>query len=104
MAIAVGVSAYVLPGVRVSGAFAALGTALVIGLLNAFVRPVLLVLTLPLNVLTFGLFTFALNALLILLASAVVPGFSVSGFWWAIVFAIILAIVHTVLQGLVRAA
>lgn len=104
MAAAVGITAYVLPGVRISGAFAALIAALVLALVNTLLRPLLLVLTLPLNILTFGLFTFVVNALLVLLASAVVPGFLVSGFWWAVLFAIILAIVNAFLRGAVRAA
>jgi putative membrane protein len=79
--------------VKVTGCFAALGTALILGLINAFIRPVLILLTLPLNILTLGLFTLVINALLILLAAAIVPGFSVQGFWWALLFGLVLAVI-----------
>lgn len=100
-ALAIGITAYLLPGVRVSGLFAALVTALVLGLVNIFIRPLLLLLTLPLNILTLGLFTLVINALLILLVAAVVPGFSVRGFWWAVLFGLVLAVVNYVLNVIV---
>jgi len=100
-ALAIGITAYLLPGVRVSGFFAALVTALVLGLVNIFIRPLLLLLTLPLNILTLGLFTLVINALLILLVAAVVPGFSVRGFWWAVLFGLVLAVVNYVLNVIV---
>jgi putative membrane protein len=87
--------AYVLPGVHVAGFTAALVVALVLGIINAFLKPVLIILTLPINILTLGLFTFVINALLILLVSKLVPGFIVDGFLWAFVFGIILSIVNT---------
>ena len=86
--------AYLLPGVHVSGIIAALAAALVIGLLNAFVRPVLIVLTLPITLVTLGLFTIVINAVLVLLASAIVPGFVVDGFGWAILFSIVMGLVN----------
>lgn len=91
--LAIIITAYLLPGVRVTGFFAALVTALILGLINAFIRPVLILLTLPLNILTLGLFTLVINALLILLAAAIVPGFSVQGFWWALLFGLVLAVI-----------
>lgn len=97
-ALAVGITAYLLPGVRVSGIFAALITALLLGLVNVFIRPLLLILTLPLNILTLGLFTLVINALMVLLVAAIVPGFSVRGFWWAFLFGLVLAIVNYVLN------
>lgn len=96
-ALAVGITAYLLPGVRISGFFAALVTALLLGLVNVFLRPLLLLLTLPLNILTLGLFTLVVNALLVLLVAAIVPGFSVRGFWWALLFGLVLAVVNYVL-------
>lgn len=90
------VSAYLLPGVMVSGFVAALILAVVLGAINAFIKPVLLVLALPINILTLGLFTFVINAALIMLATYIVPGFSVDGFWWALIFSIVLAIVGSV--------
>jgi putative membrane protein len=99
--LAIIITAYLLPGVKVEGFFAALVTALILGLINAFIRPVLILLTLPLNILTLGLFTLVINALLIMLAAAIVPGFTVQGFWWALLFGLVLAIVNFALGGIV---
>jgi len=99
--LAIIITAYFLPGVRVAGFFAALVTALILGLINAFIRPVLILLTLPLNILTLGLFTLVINALLIMLAAAVVPGFTVQGFWWALLFGLVLAVVNYALGAIV---
>ena len=97
-AVAIVITAYLLPGVRLSGFLAALITAVVLGLVNAVIKPVLILLTLPLNILTLGLFTLVINALLIMLTSAIVPGFSVSSFWQALLFSLVLAVVNYVLQ------
>jgi len=91
--LAIGIATYILPGVRLDGVFAALVTAIILGFANGFLRPVLFVLTLPLTILTLGLFTFVLNALMVLLAAAIVPGFHVFGFWWAVLFSLILSII-----------
>jgi putative membrane protein len=93
-ALAVVITAYLLPGVRLSGFFAALVTAIVLGLINTFIKPLLLLLTLPLNILTLGLLTLVINALLIMLTSAIVPGFKVEGFWWALLFSLVLALIN----------
>lgn len=93
MTVAVIISAYLLPGVTLSGFWAALLVALVLGLLNAFIKPLILLLTLPINILTLGLFTFVVNALIILMVSAIVPGFRVNGFWYALLFSIVMSIV-----------
>ena len=79
-ALSVFAAAYLVPGVRVSGIWAALIAALVIGLVNALIRPILLVLTLPINIVTLGLFTLVVNALMFWLASSVVKGFDVADF------------------------
>ncbi|HXV19408.1 MAG TPA: phage holin family protein [Desulfuromonadales bacterium] len=100
--LAIIITAYLLPGVRVAGFFAALVTALILGLINAFIRPVLILLTLPLNILTLGLFTLVINALLIMLAAAIVPGFSVQGFWWALLFGLVLAVIGYFLGAIVN--
>lgn len=91
--VAILVSAYVLPGVTVSAFSTALFAALILGILNALVRPLLILLTLPLNILTLGLFTFVINAVIILIADNLIDGFSVAGFWWALLFSIILSVV-----------
>lgn len=98
VALAVLVTAFVLPGVSVSGFVSALLVALAIGLLNVFIKPILLFLTLPINILTLGLFTFVVNALIILAASAITPGFHVKNFWWALLFSIILSFVVYLLK------
>lgn len=87
--------AYILPGVRVVDFTSALVVALVLGIINAFLKPILLILTLPINILTLGLFTFALNAILIMFVSSIVPGFTVDGFLWALIFGVILSIANT---------
>lgn len=95
--VAVILTAYLLPGVTVSGFLPALLVAIVLGFLNAFVKPILVLLTLPINIITIGLFTFVINALIILLVSQIVPGFRVDGFWWALLFSVILSIVNGLL-------
>jgi putative membrane protein len=95
------VAAYLLPGITVSSVGAALVTALVLGLINAIIRPILLILTFPLTVLTLGLFIFVLNALLVLLTSALVPGFHVEGFGWALLFSLVFSVVSFILHRLV---
>lgn len=99
--IAVFVTASILPGIKLEGWTSALLVAVVLGVINAFIRPILLILTLPINILTLGLFTFVIMGLMVLLASAIVPGFYVSGFWWAVGFAIILALVNSFLGLLI---
>ena len=101
--VAVVIAAYLLPGVAVEGFLAALVTALILGLVNAVIRPILILLTLPLTILTLGLFTLVINALMVLLAAAIVPGFAVLGFWWALLFGIVLAIVNFALSPLLKA-
>jgi len=91
-------TAYLLPGVALKGFFAALVVALVLGFFNTVLKPILVILTLPINILTLGLFTLVINAALILLASRVVDGFTVSGFWWALLFSLILSLVNGVLN------
>ncbi|HEY4513169.1 MAG TPA: phage holin family protein [Candidatus Paceibacterota bacterium] len=93
-ALAILVTAYILPGVHLDGIVAALVLAVVLGAINAFLRPLLIVLTLPLTIFTLGFFVLVINALLVMLASSIVPGFDVSSFWSAFVFAIVLAIVN----------
>lgn len=93
--------AYILPGVEVDGWLVALVAALILGIINTLIRPVLVVLTLPITIVTLGLFTFVLNALLILLVDELVPGFTVAGFGWALVFSLVIALVSFVLHALI---
>ncbi|OGI46031.1 hypothetical protein A2121_00425 [Candidatus Nomurabacteria bacterium GWB1_40_6] len=97
-AVAILITAYVLPGVHVDGILAAFILAVILGVINTFIRPVLVMLTLPLSIVTLGLFVLVINALLVMLASYIVPGFTVAGFWYAFLFGIVLAIVSYVLQ------
>ncbi len=99
-ALAIAITAYLLPGITVSGIVAALVLAVVLGVINTFIRPVLLLLTLPLTVMTLGLFALILNTLLIMLAAALVPGVAVSGFFSALLFGIILALISSFLKRL----
>lgn len=99
-ALAVLAGAYLLPGVRVDGFWAALLVAVVLGIVNAFVRPIVVLLTLPLTVITLGLFLFVINALMILLVDGLVAGFAVGGFWWALLYSFVVSIVATLLNSL----
>lgn len=101
-ALALWVTDLLLPGIAVVGLGALLIAALVIGLINALVRPVLLILTIPITVLTLGLFLLVLNGLLFWLAAALVPGFAVGGFLWAFLGALIMSIVGFALSFLVK--
>jgi len=102
-AIALLVTAAILPGIHVKNVFAALLAAAVMGIVNAFVRPIFLLLTLPLNLLTLGLFTFVLNGLMLLLAAVFVPGFTVSGLMSAIGGALLLGLVSSLISRVARA-
>lgn len=93
--------AYVIPGIEIRGLGTALIAPIVIGLVNATIGFVLKILTLPLTLLTLGLFWLIINALMLQLAAAIVPGFYVSGFWSAFFGAIILSLVSMFLRSLV---
>ena len=84
LAIAILVTSYVMDGIQVSGFFSAFFAAAILGILNAFFRPVLLIITLPINILSLGFFTFVINAILLMMVSGVIPGFKVAGFWSAV--------------------
>ncbi len=94
LTVAVLAAAYLIDNIHVSGFFAALFAAAAISFLNMFFRPILLVLTLPINIMSLGLFTFVINALMLKMASAIIPGFDVVGFWSTIFGAITISIVN----------
>jgi putative membrane protein len=99
-ALAFYVTAYIVPGVKIEN-FQALGVvAIVWGVLSIILKPILILLTLPVNILTLGLFTFVINAFLIMLMSSFVPGFKVDGFGSALLAAVVLALLNVVLGGL----
>ena len=93
-------AAYLLPGVSVEGFIPALLTALVLGVLNAVVKPIFVILTLPITIFTFGLFLLVINSVLIYLASMIIPGFMVAGFWWAFLFGVVLSVLNFAIRGL----
>jgi len=99
-AVAIGVTSYILPGVSVANFITLLVLAVVLGVINTFVKPIVVALTLPLTVVTLGLFLLVINTALILLAGSIVPGFVVNGFWWAFLFSIILSLVNGLFGGL----
>ena len=86
------------PHVRVDGFGWAIIVAAVLGFLNAIVRPVLILLTLPITILTLGLFLIVINAVLLYLASALLEGFEIDGFWWALGAAIVISLINLVLD------
>jgi putative membrane protein len=94
------ITAYLLPGVQVADFYVAIILALVFGILNFTVKPILIVITIPLTVFTLGLFLLVINALIILIADSIVPGFSVDNFWWALLFSVILSIINSLLNDL----
>lgn len=97
--LAVLITAYILPGVHVTNFFTALVVAVVLGIVNSFILPLLLIITLPINILTLGLFTLVIIGLLVMAVSAIVPGFQVDNFWWALIFAIVLALINSFMSS-----
>ena len=98
--IAVIVASYVLPGVVVDSVVTALVVAVLLGVVNAVVRPILVLLTFPITLVTLGLFLFVINAGMILLVDRLVPGFEVLGFWWALLFSLVVSIVGWFLSAI----
>ena len=95
------VTSYLLDGIHVSGFISAFLAAAILSILNAVFRPILLILTLPINILSLGLFTFVINALMLLMASGVIPGFNVSGFWSAVFGSLLISIVSWALTAFI---
>ena len=91
---------YLIPAVQIRGFGTALLVALVLGLLNAVVRPILVLLTLPISLVTLGLFVFVINGLMFWLAARMLDGFTVDGFWWAVLAAIVYSLVSTVVSSI----
>jgi len=100
LAVAIFVASYLLSGVTVSGLGTAFIVALVLGIVNALIKPVLLFLALPINIITLGLFTLVINAILVMLVAAIVPNFRTQGFWWALAFSIVVTLVNVLLSSL----
>ena len=94
--IAFGLS-YILKGIKIDSFWTAIILAVVLAVLNAILKPILIILTFPITIVTFGLFLFVINAAIILLADKFIDGFVVDGFWWALLFSLLLSIVSAVL-------
>lgn len=101
-AVAVMILEYILPGVVVTSFWTAIIFALVLGLLRLIVKPVMVVLTFPITIVTLGLFLLVINACIILMADYFVSGFSVDNFWWALLFSVLLSFLQSVLFSLVE--
>jgi len=99
-AVAVFILEKILPGITVASYTDAIWAALVIGLLNSFVRPVFIFLTLPATLITMGLFLFVINALMIMMAGNFLDGFTVASFWWALLFSVLLSFLQPILHSI----
>jgi putative membrane protein len=95
------VTSYMIDGIRVAGVFSAIFAAAALGIFNAFFRPIALVLTLPVNILSLGLFTFVINAVMLKLASGIIPGFDVRGFWASVWGAFLISIISWLLNSFI---
>ena len=98
--IAIMLAAYLVPGVTVGGWGTAILLALVLVILNVLVKPVLVILTLPVSFLTLGLFVLIINVLILFLAAALVPGFELASFWAALIFGLVMGLIQSVLHAL----
>ena len=103
-ALAVIVTSYILPGVHLDGALTAIIVAAVLAFMNSIVKPVLVLLTIPITLFTLGFFLLVINAIIILITAKLVPGFTVSGFWIALLFSLVLTIVTSVFNSLGKKA
>jgi putative membrane protein len=101
LTVAILIASYLLDGIHVSGFFSAFFAAAILGILNALFRPILIILTLPINILTLGLFTFIINAFLLKIVSGVIPGFEVYGFWTAVFGSLIISVVSWLLNSFI---
>ncbi|MCD6294549.1 MAG: phage holin family protein [Deltaproteobacteria bacterium] len=102
LTVAIIVASYLIQGIEVSGFFSAFFAAAILGVLNVFFRPILLILTLPINILTLGFFTFIINAVLLKMASGVISGFVVHGFWSAVFGGLIISVVSWLLNSFIN--
>lgn len=91
--------AWALPGIHVESYWTALIVAVILGLLNIFIRPILVILTIPITILTLGLFLLVINALIIMLAGYMIDGFTVDNFWWALLFSILMSALNSTLEN-----
>lgn len=100
--LAVFIAQYLLPGVTVDGFWTAVIVAVVLGIVNIIVKPIISLITLPLTIITLGLFSFVINALMILLVDYFVDGFQVDGFFTALLFSLVLSVISALLNMIVK--
>ncbi|WP_036382586.1 phage holin family protein [Muricauda sp. MAR_2010_75] len=101
-ALAVVVLSYILPGVGVDSMVTAIIVAVVLSLLNFIVKPILVILTLPITIVTLGLFLLIINAVIILIAANVIDGFQVVNIWWALIFSLLLSFLQSILHSILK--
>ena len=102
LTVAILCASYLIKGIVVRGFLSAVSAAAILGILNAFFRPILILLTLPINILSLGLFTFVINAFLLRMASGVISGFEVHGFWAAVLGSLLISLVSWLLSSFVN--
>lgn len=100
--LAVVLTSYLLGGVSIDGFFTAVIVAAILSVLNVVVKPILLLLTIPITIMTLGLFILVINAIIILIADFFITGFYVDNFWWALLFSIILAIINAIFEDMAK--
>jgi putative membrane protein len=98
--VAVVIASYLIPGVYVDDFLTAIIIAVLLSILNVTIKPLLIIFTIPLTVFTLGLFLLVINAIIILIADSIVPGFVVDGFWWALLFSLVLSLLNALLSDL----
>ena len=94
-------TSYLIDGIQVGGFLSAFFAAAILGILNAFFRPILLILTLPVNILSLGLFTFVINAAMLMMVSGIISGFKVYGFWSAVFGSLLISLVSWLLTSFI---
>jgi putative membrane protein len=100
-AVAVLFAAYILKGVHVDNTVTALIVAVVLGLLNSFIKPILIILTIPITLVTLGLFLLVINIIIVKLAASLVPGFTVDGWLYALIFSLVVSFVSSIIEGII---
>ncbi|MDR9366155.1 MAG: phage holin family protein [Balneolaceae bacterium] len=93
--IVVFIGAYLLEGVKIKSFWTAIGVAIVLGLINMFIKPLIVLLTLPLTILTLGLFVLVINAWILMVIDKLIDGLTIKGFWWAVLYSIIISVLNS---------
>ncbi|MDZ4847372.1 MAG: phage holin family protein [Chitinophagales bacterium] len=100
--VAIMITAYLLHGIHVEDPWRAFLVAVLLAVLNVTLKPLLIILTIPITILTLGLFLLAINAIIILIAGNIIPGFTVDGFWWALLFSILMSVINSMLEYFIK--